>query len=1037
MKIHPFSWKAVSLRSIALAVLIGLAPHAQAQQKSVDEKVEEIISKMTLDEKLDYITGYGVDFTFSRLKGVFNIRPLDLRPKGGPLLPLVYGADGGIGFVGQGFPPGVRFPAGPLVASTWSPDLAHKVGLALGQEGKARGIHRMLSPGMNFYRTAFGGRSFEYLTGEDPFLGAALVPPVVRGIQSHGVMATTKHFALNDEEVNRTFIDVVADERTLREIYLPPFEAAVKLANTAVIMSAFNAVNAEDEENGGFASESKFLITEVLRQGWGFSGFVESDFLGIHDGVKAVKAGTDIDMPGFAADIPGLPLITDRRRMVVNATDLTKPPVPVLRPALASGEIKEEEINNMVRRLLRTIIAYDFIDHPPVSSPEAIAKAAENSKDASLKVAREGIVLLENKKIENKNLLPLDRHSITKIAVIGRNANGEPPTGAGSALVPAATPPNFTSEIDGIKSLVKNNATVDYLKELVPDPSTAEWQTLAGSKGLEGQYFRSPDLTGDPVATRIDEFLNFGPFNASNLPAANPPIVTPFSGIWTGRITPKISGDHFFKVSTGGNIQLRVRVDGEWKLILDSFPPVTPPEPWPDPETPASAGAPFVPISGKINLKAGVSYEIELRAKNIGTTRLFNLPFTSVSGLRMSWAPLQPSEALEDYDAVVLALGGNEEYDGEAHDRSFRLPEFQDDLIVNATKLNPRTIVVLHGGGGFNMQAWVNKVPALLHVWFPGQYGGQALAEILFGKENPSGKLPITMEKSVEDNPAFATFPINDAGALKIEYSEGLFVGYRGYEKNRIKPQYPFGYGLSYTKFRYSDIDVDPLLLRKNILKKDDGLIRVSFRIRNTGKVAGAEIAQLYVAPVHPPVERPLKELKGFQKVYLKPGESKKVTITLDRRSLAYYNEKSDTWDVAPGLYWILVGSSSQDIELRRPLVNLFPTSLSVLESSPVPGAKRLVELVSAGQSVRGEATAPGTPALTVTDGSGDGPHAAGTIVKVTADEPPARKKFAGWSGDTQILANPSERTTTATMPSIDVTVTATYADDVPLGEQP
>ena len=644
---------------------------------------------MDLEEKLDYVTGYGVDFTFQNLRGVFNIRPMkDLG------LPLIYGADCGIGIVSQGFPPGTRFPAGPLLVSTRSPDRAHELGLALGQEAKARGIHRMLAPGMNFYRTAFGGRSFEYLTGEDPFLGAALVPPVVSGIQSHRVMATTKHFALNDQEVNRTFIDIVADERTLREIYLPPFEAAVKLGNTAAVMSAFNAVN------GDFASESKFLITEVLRQDWGFPGFVESDFLGIHNGVFAVLAGTDIDMPGFADDIPGLPLITDRRRMVVDARQ--NPPTEVLRPALADPDsgITEEDINNMVRRLLRTIIAYDFIDHPPVSSPEAIAKAAENSKDASIRVAREGIVLLENK----KNFLPLNKHSIKKIAVIGRNANGEPPTGAGSALVPPS--PDFISEIQGIESFAK----VDYLKELVPDPSTRRVANRGGLKGLEGKYFRSPDLTGDPVATRVDEFLNFGPFNASNLPAADPPIVPPFSGIWTGTITPKISGDHFFKVSTGGNVQLFV--NGE--KILDSFTIVG------TPETPASASAPFVPISGKINLKAGVSYEIELRAKNIGTTRLFNLPFTSVSGLRMSWAPLQPSEALRNYDAVVLALGGNEEYDGEAHDRSFRLPEFQDDLIVNATKLNPRTIVVLHGGGGFNVQTWVNKVAALIHAWFPG-----------------------------------------------------------------------------------------------------------------------------------------------------------------------------------------------------------------------------------------------------------------------------------------------------------------------------
>jgi beta-glucosidase len=275
--------------------------------------------------------------------------------------------------------------------------------------------------------------------------------------------------------------------------------------------------------------------------------------------------------------------------------------------------------------------------------------------------------------------------------------------------------PDFISEIDGIKSLLKNNAQVEYLKDLVPDPSTAE----TGFKDFQGQYFRSPDLTGDPVATRVDPLLNFGPFNASNLPAANPPIVPPFSGIWTGTITPKISGDHVFKVSTGGNVQLFVNRE----KILDTFSIVG------TRETPASAGPPFVPASGKINLNAGQSYEIELRAKNIGTTRLFNLPFTSVSGLRASWAPLQPPEALRNYDAVVLALGGNEEYDGEAHDRSFRLPEFQDDLIVNATKLNRRTIVVLHGGGGFNMQAWVKEVPAVLQclvswaIWRPGACG--------------------------------------------------------------------------------------------------------------------------------------------------------------------------------------------------------------------------------------------------------------------------------------------------------------------------
>jgi beta-glucosidase len=932
-----------------------------------------------------YISGTG----FPNPIGAFNIKPIERLA-----LPVIYGIDGSVGIVGQGVPPGTRYPAGQLLASTWNADLAFKEGEAQGREGRARGVHRILGPGVNFYRTPLNGRSFEYMTGEDPFLGAVLVAAEVKGIQSQRVMATTKHYVANDAEINRFFINVVIDERTLREIYLPPFEAAVKLANTAAIMGAFNKVN------GDFACESEFLITEVLKRNWSFRGFIESDFAAIHDGLKAALAGMDIEMPGGLTILSGNPFAAGPPGQMTSEK---------LNPAINSGQLPLSNIDDKVRRLLRGIISFGFLDRPQLDPSIPVNDA--RSKVAAIEVAREGIVLLENR----GDFLPLDKRAIRRIAVIGANAKGEPPSGGGSAAVPPSV--DFISEIDGIKSQAPG-ATIDYIAACVPDPSTAEWQTGQGSAGLVGEYFNSSDLSGDPVVVRVDTHLNFTSFDTTNVPVSNP---QSFSGRWTGTVTPSISGDHVFKVSSGGNVKLFVNK----KLILDDTTPVG------TPDMPISAAPPFVPISGKINLQAGVAYEIRLEAVNLGTTRLF-----AAAGLQVSWASLQPPN-LAGYDAVVLAVGGNEQYDGEGHDRSFRLPEFQDDLIQNVARLNPRTIVVLHGGGGFDVQTWVNGVPALLHAWFPGQYGGRALAEILFGQVNPSGKLPITVEKRVQDNPAFATFPINDLNANEIKYSEGLFVGYRGYERNRIKPQYPFGYGLSYTKFRYSDIEVDPMVLKGNILGKDDNLVRVSFRVRNNGQRAGAEIAQLYVAPVNPPVERPLKELKGFQKVFLKPGESKKVTITLDRRSLAYYNVATRTWDVAPGVYKILVGSSSQDIELQRPLVNLLPTSLPVLESSPVPGAKRLGELVSAGQGVRGKAAAPGTPVLTVTDGSGDGQHAAGTIVKVTADEPPARKKFAGWSGDTQILANPAERTTTATMPSIDVTVTATYADDVPSAEQP
>jgi beta-glucosidase len=541
-------------------------------------------------------------------------------------------------------------------------------------------------------------------------------------------------------------------------------------------------------------------------------------------------------------------------------------------------------------------------------------------------VAREGIVLLKNA----DHTLPLDKNATPRIAVIGINAKGEPPTTGGSASVAASM--EFTSEIDGIKAELPLGTTVDYIASLVPNPSTAPWETGQGSAGLVGQYFNSGDLSGSPAATRIDTELNFTGFDATNVPVSVP---SSFSAVWTGKIQPTITGDQVFKVSSGGNV--RVYVNNQ--LIIDDFSPIA------TPDTPISAAPPIVPASGKILLQAGVAYDIRIEAKNLGGGGFF-----STGGLQVSWAPLQPLPTLAGYSAVILAVGTNEQYESEGHDRSFRLPEQQDTLIQNVARTNPRTIVVLHGGGGFDVQNWIDRVPALLHAWFPGQYGGQALAEILFGDANPSGKLPITMEKHSQDNPAFATFP-TDANAAAINYSEGLFVGYRGYEKNRIQPQYPFGYGLSYTTFRYSDLDIDSSILKKEdqdehgLTKADwkkhegdnDSLIRVSFRVTNTGKRPGAEVAELYVAPLNPPVVRPCKELKGFKKVYLAPGESKEVTINLDRRSLAYYDVAAHDWSVAPGIFRILVGPSSQDIRLNRALFNPFPSSLSVLESSPVP----------------------------------------------------------------------------------------------------
>jgi beta-glucosidase len=882
----------INLYRVTLTGLLVCTLSAYGQQGSngVEQRVDGILSQMTLEEKLSYISGVG----FPTSPGVFNIKPI---PHLG--LPEIFGSDGTLGIVGQGTPPGTRYPAGPVLASTWNPDRAFEEGLAQGREGRARGLHEILGPGVDFYRTSLGGRSFEYMTGEDPLIGAVLLAAEVNGMQSQQVMATTKHYACNDQEIDRLAINVVVDERTLREIYLPPYEGGIKLGHSAAVMGAFNKVN------GDFACESLFLDTNVLKQDWGFQGFIESDFTAIHDGLKAALAGMDLDMPGGT-----LAQMTSAN----------------LLPAIQSGQLSVNNIDDKVRRILREIISFGFLDRPQLDS--SIPINDPQSKATAVDVAREGIVLLKNE----PQILPLNKNTITRIGVIGINTQGEPPGGGGSAEVPAST--SFTSEFGGIQALAGNGVSVEYISACVPDPASAVWATGQDSSGLVGQYFNSADLSGSPVATRVDTELNIASFDATNVPVLNP---SSFSAIWTGTVQPTISGDQVFKVASGGFVRLYVNN----QLIIDNF---------------SNTSTPSVPVVGKIALQAGVAYSLRLEFRIIPDT--FFGP-GGLSGLRVSWASLQPPATLAGYNAVILAVGANEDYESEGHDRSFSLPEFQDELIQNAAKINPAIIVVLHGGGGFDVQAWVDRVPALLHVWFPGQYGGQALGEILFGAVTPSGKLPITMEKHAQDNPAFASFP-TDPNAAVINYntsynsvgnSEGLFIGYRGYEKNQIQPQYPFGYGLSYTTFSYSDLDIDPVLLKKEdhnehgLTKADwkehqgdnDGLIRVSFRVTNTGKRAGAEIAQLYAAPVNPPVTRPLKELKGFKKVFLQPGESKKVTITLDRRSLAYYDVSAHAWDVARGVYRILVGSSSQDTRLNGVVVNLFSSSLSVRNSTPVP----------------------------------------------------------------------------------------------------
>jgi beta-glucosidase len=876
----------IDLYRITLTGLLVCTLRAYGQQGSnnVEQRVNSILSQMTLDEKLSYIGGTYTPTTY----GVFNIRGI---PRLGlPEIDMCNGPLGIQSLIGQA---STRYPAGLALAATWNRDRALARGRQMGRDGRARAFYVDLGPGVDPYRTPLGGRNFEYNTGEDPYLGSQLVVPLISAMQAQGIWADVKHYACNEQEYRRENIDITVDERPLREIYLPPFEAAVVQAHTASVMGALNAVN------GNFACESYYLDTQVLKKDWGFDGVLLSDYQGIHDGVKAAKAGMDLDMP--FGDF-------------MNAQTLL--------PAIQSGQLSVANIDDKVRRILRKIVSFGFLDRPqldpsiPLDDPASALEA--------LHEAREGMVLLKNE----RGILPLDRNKIRSVAVLGRLASGIPATGFGSSFLEAI---RSVSELSGIQGQAGPNIKVVFINAGSPDPATATWEFLTtggiSEVGLQGQYFNSNDLSGSAALTRIDPELNFDWTQTGAIPAeisaANQ---ASFSAQWTGRMRPNFTGDHLFKVRADGGVRLYVNS----QLLIDTFLSPMPP--------------PFygttIPTFAKIYLQAGQAYDVKLEYR-----RASGFPGNSgaLNGVQFSWTPLVVPPDLSTYDAVVMCQGIDNEYDGEGIDLAFKfedqglaglekaiiMPEYQDELIQNVVRLNPRTIVVLHGTGNFDIQNWVNLVPGLLHAWYPGENGGQALGEILFGDVDPSGKLPMTMEKRLRDNPTTANYPTT-TDAFSIHYTEGIFVGYRGYEKNHIAPQYPFGFGLSYTTFAYSDLDISPSNKSKDqplakvsfpVSKledndEDDDLVKVSFTLTNTGNRAGAEIAELYVGEKNPSFPRPIKELKGFQKVFLSAGQSKRVTLELDQRSFAFFDATKHLWVAEPGVYNVLVGASSQDIRL-------------------------------------------------------------------------------------------------------------------------
>jgi beta-glucosidase len=821
---------------------IYLDPNAK-----VEDRVSDLLSRMTLNEKLDYIGG----------ENSMYIRAIELLS-----IPQIKMSDGPVGVRTWGQT--TAFPAGICSSASFDVDLVNKLGDALGKDARARGVHFLLGPGLNIYRAPMCGRNFEYF-GEDPYLSSRMAVAYVKGVQSHSVVSTIKHFAANNQEWNRYSISSDIDERTLQEIYLPAFKAAVKEANAGAVMSAYNLLN------GTYCSQNHHLLVDILKNSWKFNGLVMSDWGATHEGVAAANGGLDLEMPAAS---------------FMNAATLN--------PAIITGVVKIATIDDKVRRILRDLFAFGFFDHNqtdtsyPLDNPDNAAVA--------LDLAREGIVLLKN---ENK-ILPLKRDSVKNIAVIGPNADSYV-SGGGSSYT---SPFHSVSVLQGIKNLAGQNITITYASGLT-DPansySTSLFyaDSLLQTPGLNAEYFTNIDLTGTPAYSQIDAHIDFnygsgGP-SFPGFPTDN------FSIRWTGFIQPATTGNYEF--IGAGDDGYRLYIDNN--LVLNQ---------WQD---------------QAVNTTSTVVY----LDNTVHSIRFEYYEHAGLAEVHLGWKLLDfaNSEAVllaKNADAAIVCVGFNSSSEGEGADRTFELPSHQEDLINAVANVNTRTIVIVNAGGNVSTAGWLPNVKSYLQAWYPGQEGGTALAEILFGDTNPSGKLPASFEKKWSDNPVYRSY-YDTTSSGKVRYSEGLFLGYRYYDSKNVDPLFPFGFGLSYTTFAYSNLRVTP----ESTSKIDK--VNVEFDVQNTGTVAGAEVAQIYLHQVACRVSRPFKELKAFKKVFLAPGETKTISVDLDSSSVSYYKEKLEDFAYDKGEYDLLIGSSSRDIRLNGSFV--ITDSLSVTSISYTP----------------------------------------------------------------------------------------------------
>ena len=806
-------------------------------------KLKKVISNLSLEQKVSLLSGFD------------NWHTPDIKKYG---IPKIKMSDGPNGVRGDSSTKqsSACFPSPILLGATWNEKLIKKIGSATGEEALFKDVDVLLAPTINLHRHPLGGRHFECYS-EDPILTSKIACAYVSGVQSKGVAACLKHFAGNDTEYERHLVSSNIDEKTLRELYLYPFEMGIKKAKAKVVMSAYNKVN------NIYCSSHDELINKILKKEWKFDGYVVSDWGAALETVENANGGLDLEMPG--------PAKTWGKNLV---------------DAVKAGLVEEKKIDEKVKRILTVAKFTDRFNRKRISERSIDKKS---HRKLIKKTAIEGMVLLKN-----EDVLPLDRNKISNIALIGPNVKDSQIIGGGSA---GLNPHYEIHPLEGVSNFLKDEKVkIHYAKGCHVDKYLPAFEKdicyVQGKKekGFEVEFFRGKNFDGEPIERKVlngNRFWALQGFAREFLDEKErPELSVKFSTTYK----PSISGEFEFEVFSIG--LSRIKING--KELVDNWSSQKKGE--------AFFGFACAPKRNKIKLTKGKEYLVEVEYEFEGR----------FPAIQFGCRPPDPKNLLEEAvkiakqsDAVVLVVGTNSDWETEGNDRKgLGLPSDQDVLIRKVLAANKNSVLVLNTGSPVSMP-WIKSCPAILQTWFPGQEFGNALSEILFGKESPSGKLPTTYPKKLSDTPAYSCYPGKN---LQMDYKEKLLVGYKWYEKKKIEPLFPFGHGLSYSKFE----------LKKVSLLKKKHEIKIKVKLKNIGNFSTFETVQCYLERKAVKADTPKKKLVDFKKLKVAKDKSKKLTLKVSKRDLSEWDVKKSKWEIAKGDYVIHVGTSVRDISITE-----------------------------------------------------------------------------------------------------------------------